>query len=253
VEEVIAKHNQWSLRAKRNYTDWYARFAKFLHKYWEKPLCKAPDKIPFFPLETEIDQLIAGTPRKTSIALQIAKETAARIGEIARIKWTDADFNANTITINEPEKGSNTGLYNVTSELMTRIQTLPQTSDRLLGNTSSDSLATMLLTAKKKLAVSFCNPNLRKIHFHTLRHWKLTNYAYQTKDPFLVQMFARHKDLKSTRNYIHYANVIYNKSNNNEWTVKAAKTREEATELMEVGFEYSGVEYDGFKLFRKRK
>jgi hypothetical protein len=30
--------------------------------------------------------------------------------------------------------------------------------------------------------------------------------------------------------------------------VRAAKTIDEASELMKVGFEYSGVEYDGFKL-----
>jgi hypothetical protein len=35
--------------------------------------------------------------------------------------------------------------------------------------------------------------------------------------------------------------------------VRVAKTVDEASELMKVGFEYSGVEYNGFKLFRKHK
>jgi hypothetical protein len=52
--------------------------------------------------------------------------------------------------------------------------------------------------------------------------------------------------------YIHYAEILYNKSDSNEWIVKAAKTVEEASELIKVGFEYH-VEIDGFKLFRKRK
>jgi integrase len=225
---------------------------KILHIEWEKPNYKAPIKTPFFPLESEIDQLIAGSSRKVSIALQIAKETAARIGEIVGIKWTDVDFHHNIIAINEPEKGSNTGIYKVSNELISRIQTLPRTSDRILGKTSTDSLAHMLLTTKKRLASSFCNPRLEQIHFHTLRHWKLANYAHEVKDPFLVQVFARHKDLKCTSRYIHYEKVVYGTSNDDDWIVKAAKTLEEATELIKVGFEYH-VEIQGFKLFRKRK
>lgn len=65
-------------------------------------------------------------------------------------------------------------------------------------------------------------------------------------------MFARHKDLKCTSRYIHYEKIVYEISNDSEWTVKAAKTVEEASELIKVGFEYH-VEIDGFKLFRKRK
>ncbi|MEM2999183.1 MAG: tyrosine-type recombinase/integrase [Candidatus Bathyarchaeia archaeon] len=253
VEEVIAKQQKWTLRAKRNYVDWYAHFAKFLKLDWEKPKYKAADKIPFFPLESEIDQLIIGSPRKVSIALQIAKETAARIGEIVRLKWTDIDFQNSTISINEPEKGSNTGVYKVSAELMARIQSLPRTSESVLGNTSTKSLVNMLTTAKRKLAANLCNPRLAEIHFHTLRHWKLTMYAHAVKDPFLVQLFARHKDIKCTSRYIHYSKIVFGKdSNSDEWIVKAAKTVDEAIELMKVGFEYH-VEFDGVKLFRKRK
>ena len=109
VEEVIAKQDNWTIRAKRNYVDWYSRFAKFLHLEWEKPNYKAPSKTPFIPLESEIDQLISGSSKKVSIALHIAKETAARIGEILRLKWIDINLQANIIAINEPKKGSNCG------------------------------------------------------------------------------------------------------------------------------------------------
>jgi hypothetical protein len=45
---------------------------------------------------------------------------------------------------------------------------------------------------------------------------------------------------------------VYATSNDNEWTVKAAKTLEEASALIKGGFEFH-VEIDGFKLFRKGK
>jgi integrase len=252
VEEVIAKQEHWSLRSKRNYTAWYSRFARFLNLDWEKPDYKAPNKTPFFPLESEIDQIIVGSPRKTSIALQIAKETAARIGEIVRLKWTDINFQTNTISINEPEKGSNTGIYKVSSKLIIRIQVLPRTSERIFGKASTDSLANMLLTAKKKLASNQCNPRLLKIHFHTLRHWSITNYAYKVKDAFKVQIFARHKDLKCTSRYIHYAEILYQSNENDDWIIKAVKTVDEAIKLGKVGFvPYMTIE--GVQLVRKRK
>lgn len=252
VKETIAKQETWSTRAKRNYAEWYSHFAKFLHLEWEKPTYRAPSKIPFLPAESEIDQLIAGCSRKTSIALQVAKETAARIGEIARIKWVDIDFEKNLIAINEPEKGSNAGTYKVSNELIARIGKLPRTSEKIFGVGSKDSIAAMFNHAKRRLASSFSNSRLLQIHFHTLRHWKLATYAHMIKDPFQVQLFARHKDMKSTMRYIHLERTIYQVSDKDEWLVKAAKTVDEASELISVGFEYV-TEVEGFKLFRKHK
>ena len=113
-------------------------------------------------------------------------------------------------------------------------------------------MAKTFYRVRKKLAFSFCNPRLQQIHFHTLRHWKLTAYAHEMKDPFMVQLFARHKDMKSTGKYIHYAEVVYQHSGKDEWNVKAAKTVQEATDLISVGFEYV-TDVEELKLFRKRK
>jgi integrase len=252
VEEVIAKQDDWTIRAKRNYVDWYSQFAKFLHLNWEKPNYKAPSKTPFIPLESEIDQLISGSSKKVSIALHIAKETAARIGEILRLKWIDIDLQANIIAINEPEKGSNCGTYKISTELISRILTLPADSERILGKASVDSIANTFNTTRRRLAASFCNPRLMQIHFHTLRHWKLTMYAHYIKDPLQVQMFARHKDMKCTMRYIHLERVMYQASDKDEWVVRAAKTVEEAMELGAVGFE-PFLLIDGVQLVRKRK
>jgi len=259
VEHVIAKQQTWSMRAKKNYVDWYARFAKYMHYDWEKPVYKAPDAIPFIPTEKEIDDLIANSPKKLSIALQIAKETASRIGETVRIKWTDIDFERGTIAINEPEKGSNSGTYHVSSELISRIATLPKKSIRIFGSgvAITDSLTNTLITTRRRLSHSFNNPRLLKIHSHTFRHWAITMYAHKVKDPFLVQIFARHKDMKCTSKYIHYEKVIFQSGNKDEWTVRVAKTVQDAVEFVQVGFEYVTDMKDNddqmVKIFRKRK
>jgi hypothetical protein len=51
--------------------------------------------------------------------------------------------------------------------------------------------------------------------------------------------------------YVHYEKIIYQTSRNDDWTVRAAKTAEEAMELLKVGFDYV-TDFDGVKLFRKR-
>lgn len=100
----------------------------------------------------------------------------------------------------------------------------------------------------------------------TIRPWAVSSYAMTSSnaftltrlgrnvafDPFQVQLFARHKDMKCTMRYIHLERILYQKSDNDEWTVRAVKTVEEASELVKVGFEYV-TEIEGFKLFRKRK
>jgi len=96
----------------------------------------------------------------------------------------------------------------------------------------------MLNHAKKRLAFNFSNPRLLQMHFHTLRHWKLTTYAHAIKDPFQTQLFARHEDMKSTMRYIHLERTVYQVSDKDEWFVKAAKTVDEASERVSVGFEY---------------
>lgn len=58
--------------------------------------------------------------------------------------------------------------------------------------------------------------------------------------------------MKSTLRYIHYAEVVYQSSDKNEWIPRAARTVDEASELIKVGFEYV-TEIDGTKLFRKHK
>ena len=63
--------------------------------------------------------------------------------------------------------------------------------------------------------------------------------------------FLGHRKIDTTLLYIQLAEVIF-KNISEEFTVRVAKTKEEITKLLEVGFEYV-CEKDGLIYFRKRK
>jgi hypothetical protein len=69
----------------------------------------------------------------------------------------------------------------------------------------------------------------------------------KTRDILHVMQQMGHKQIKTTLIYTQLLNL-----NDDEWTCKTAKNLNEATSLIEAGFEYI-TEIDGNKLFRKRK
>ena len=74
---------------------------------------------------------------------------------------------------------------------------------------------------------------------------------HKTKDIIHVKTVLGHKNINNTIIYINIENALF-LTENDQWTCKTAKNIQEATALIEAGFEYI-TELDGIKLFRKRK
>ena len=250
IKEVIA-NMEVTTTTKRNYSNAYDKFTKTIGLKWKKPRYRSESKLPHIPIKSDIDQLIVGSGKKLGTVLQIAKETAMRIGEILRLEWTDIDTERNLITLNSPEKGSNPGIYKVSTQLISRIMTLPKKSERIFP-TSVNSISVRLRETRKKLAQKLQNPRLLKITFHSLRHWKATMLYHKLKDPFYLRDFLRHKDIRNTTIYINIERSLFQSTDNDEFIVKVAKNLQEVCELLEVGFEYV-TEMGNVKVFRKRK
>jgi len=100
---------------------------------------------------------------------------------------------------------------------------------------------------RKRITNKLQNPRLGKISFITLRHFKATIKYHKTKDVLHVMQLLGHKNIKNTLIYTHLVNF-----ESDEFTVKVAKTLDDAVKLVESGFEYV-TEMDGAKIFRKRK
>ncbi len=127
IKGALAREQTWSGNRRRNVINAYTLFLKFHGLKWEPPRYNIVRKIPFIPVEQEIDDLIAGCPPMISAFMQLLKETAMRSGEAKRLKWTDADFERRVITLNDPEKGSYPRIFNTLSgKLLGMLNSLPR-------------------------------------------------------------------------------------------------------------------------------
>jgi integrase len=249
VKDCMARQS-WSEGRKANVIYAYDLFAKWASIKWVPPKVSIPEKLPFIPLEREIDDLIAGCSKHVSVALQIAKETGARIGEIFRLKWTDMDFENGVLKIT-PEKGGKPRIFRMSSKLIQMLNSLPKGEPRILSRYKNlNSLRRTFEKQRRKIAFKLSNPRLLQISFHTFRHWKATMEYYKTKDILHVMRLLGHKNIKNT---LIYTQLIENvEGNDSEYISKVAGTVEEARALVEAGFEYV-CDIEGVKIFRKRK
>jgi len=250
VKDRIARQ-EWSAATRHVAINAYTAFLRMLGQKWEPPICKVTRKIPFIPTEQEIDALVAGCGKKTAAFLQLLKETAMRAGEANKIEWTDIDANSRIITLNNPEKNSNTRIFKVSLKLIAMLRALPKTNSRVFGGGPTDNRKSPFLRSRRLIAQKLQNPRLLRISFHTLRHWKATMLYHKTKDPLFVKEFLGHKKLDTTLLYIQLAHTLFNEKAD-EFHVKVAAKPEEIKQLLEIGFEYVCEKAD-LIYFRKRK
>jgi integrase len=86
VKESIAAQRTWNPKTKELAVEAYTCFLKMLGGTWKPPRYKTTRTLPFIPTEQELNQLIAGSNRKTATFLQLLKETGMRCGEAWMLK-----------------------------------------------------------------------------------------------------------------------------------------------------------------------
>jgi len=214
---------------------------------WRPPKYEQTRKLPFIPLESELDALIASAGKKMATILQLLKEVPIRIGEACRLKWIDLDSEHNALTINEPEKRGLPRMFKVGARLVTMLNALPRKNEYIFGGTKANNAAKYLWDIRKRVAHKLQNPRFLSIHLHTFRHWNATMEYHKTKDILHVMKRLGHRHIENT---LIYTQLIQFESD--DFHSGVAETIDEAKKLVEAGFEYVCT-HENIMLFRKRK
>ena len=148
------------------------------------------EELPFIPLESEIDQLIAAMGKRWATYLQMLKETGVRPGEAWRLEWTDLDLNNHTLTINHPEKDSNPRKFTkLSGKLVAMLQRVRRPGKYVFhaDNVSKNSFAyfgRLFFLERKRVAGETGNERLLRVNWKSLRHFKGTTSTFGQRTSF---------------------------------------------------------------------
>jgi integrase len=246
VKGTIARQ-AWCPGRKENAVHVYSSFLKKEGGTWTPPRYKRVRKLPWIPTESEVDQLIAGCNHRVATFLQLLKETGMRPGEAWRLKWIDIDSIKRTVTVT-PEKGGNPRMLKLSNTLIAMLHALPRKSEYAFNNGLLKHYANCFRQQRKRVAFKLKNERIGRISFRTLRHFKATMEYHKTKDILHVKRLLGHRRIENTLVYTHL--IAFR---DDEYVSKVAHTAEEASALIEAGFEYVCTTPEDLMLFKKRK
>jgi len=247
VKGVIAKQESWGPATKLMTVAAYTIFAFINGIAWKPPKYKADRKLPFIPLESEIDALISSSGKKMSSILQLLKETGMRIGEACQLKWVDVDLEHDTITVNAPEKNGRPRTLKISARLVAMLNALTRENEYVFGRTRTRAASSYFCYLRKHVANKLQNPRIKSIHLHTFRHWYATMEYHKTKDILHVMRKLGHRRIDNT---LIYTQLVQYESD--EYHSAVAENIDDAKKLIEAGFEYVCT-HENHMLFKKRK
>ena len=234
----------------------YARYCQYYKINWEMPTYNREEKMPKLPTEEQLNKLIAGAGKTLSLKLWISKETGLRPIELQNLKVKDVDTITNLVYPITAKNGS-PRVLKIPIALSQTIQkhaiknNLEQNDKLFKGN--SKKYGKCFRELRAKLARNLNEPSLTTIRLYDFRHYFATMTYYKLRDTGLTAQDMGHKDWNTTRKYIHLVRIMELNQNGEEYIVKTAHTKEEAIKLLELGFIYQNLEFDGDKVFKKRK
>jgi integrase len=237
---------------KRNLVAAYGHYVKQFGLTWTKPIYHQSVKMPRIPQESQIENIMASASQKTATAIAMSKDTGLRPVELMRLKLKDIDFTKGAVYPETAKGGSPRALKLTTKTLNMLNKYLAkrniQLNEKIFRFWTSDTYGKWFRYYRNKTAEKLQDPSIKTIRLYDLRHFFATMLYHKTKDILFVKQQMGHRKIETT---LIYTQLLQFERDEN-YTCKVAKNLNEATQLIENGFEYI-TEMDEHKLFRKRK
>jgi len=195
--------------------------------------------------------LISHARQRMALILSMSRDLGSRPIELTWLKVADINLQNGIVGLTGAKYtvGRNGKLKPNTLEMLKQYITKKHLNlnDRIFP-TESENISESYRKLRNRLAKNLQDPTFKTIRLYDFRHFKASMEYHRTKDLLYIKQLLGHKDLRTT---LRYTQLLENLGND-EYHCKTAKTINEATQLIENGFEYV-TEMDGTKLFKKRK
>jgi len=227
----------------------YDKYCEKQNIIWSKPFYKVEEKTPLIPTSENVNTIINNASKRYTVIFTILAETGAEGHELEKVTQADIDAEQGLISIRGC-KGHASGTYKLKTRTAEMLRIYLHKNPQEHPFPTSEIMGDVWRQTRRRAATKLCKPELDKIILKSLRNYSGAQLYYKLPDPIAVMRHLRHKKLETTMHYIRGITT----SGEEEFICKAAATPQEATALIEQGFQYVTGEYnDGGKLFRKRK
>jgi len=103
---LFLSEQQVSSARKERIANAYLKYARWRHIRFDKPRYEAEDKLPFIPLQNEIESILEYSKNlRHSTYLRLVYESGMRAGEASRLQFKDFDFERRTVRITPEKRG----------------------------------------------------------------------------------------------------------------------------------------------------
>ena len=217
---------------------------------WSKPFYDRYDRLPKIPSEQKLNMFIARASKSFALILSLMKDLGTRPIELTWLRVKDINLETGAVSITSAKHcvGRTIRVKSQTLLMLKSyiLQKKLGQNDRLFA-IKSGSISEGFRRIRNKLADNIGDLSLKSIRLYDFRHFKASMEYHRTKDLLHVKRLLGHKDLRTTLRYTQLIDI-----EGDEYHSATAKNLNEAKKLIEEGFEYV-TEFDGVKLFRKRK
>jgi integrase len=233
---------------KDNLIDIYSHYASFHGIQWTKPKYIREERVTRVPREEDINKIISHAKPKYAVAYSIIRDVGIRPIELGMLRVKDIDIESGEVYPTTAKHGAERVLRIKSSTLAMLKEHVSKNNLNQMDNLwNTRRVKENWSRLKASVAKKLGEPQLGQIRLYDLRHYAGSMAYYKTKDIIFTMRFLGHKNIKNTLRYVHLINF-----DKEEFYCKVAKTVEEATQLVEQGFDYV-TEIQGIRLFKKRK
>ena len=232
----------------------YEHYVKTYNLKWTKPKYHENAKMPKIPQEGKIEAIMANSPLRLRTAIAISKDTGLRPVELMRITLRNIDLQNSVIYPETAKHGSPRALklssktLNILNKYIAAWSWNIDLNSPLFGKWNSDQYGKWFRHYRNVTADKLQDSSIKSIRLYDLRHYFATMTYHKTRDILFTKQQMGHRKIETTLIYTQL--LQFDKDDN--YTCKVDQNVEQATDLIENGFEYV-TEMDGIKLFRKRK